>query len=108
MTNINSSYYLKEPTIISFSGGRTSAYLLYQVIQAHGGTLPDYVYPVFANTGKEMPQTLDFIKDCEEHWDCKVYWMELSNIVDDTYRKRNVLHTYYQYILLIQLYVFVH
>lgn len=83
MTNINSSYYLKEPTIISFSGGRTSAYLLYQVIQAHGGTLPDYVYPVFANTGKEMPQTLDFIKDCEEHWDCKVYWMELSNIVDD-------------------------
>lgn len=80
---ISNSYYLKEPTIISFSGGRTSAYLLYQIIQAHGGELPDYVYPVFANTGKEMPQTLDFIKDCEEHWGCKVYWMELSHIIED-------------------------
>lgn len=80
---ISNSYYLKEPTIISFSGGRTSAYLLYQIIQAHGGELPDYVYPVFANTGKEMPQTLDFIKDCEEHWGCKIYWMELSHIIED-------------------------
>ena len=80
---ISNSYYLKEPTIISFSGGRTSAYLLYQIIKAHGGELPDYVYPVFANTGKEMPQTLDFIKDCEEHWGCKIYWMELSHIIED-------------------------
>ena len=80
---MNSSYFLKEPTIISFSGGRTSAYLLYQIIQAHNGELPDYVYPVFANTGKEMPQTLDFIKDCSEHWGCKVYWMELYKIIED-------------------------
>ena len=80
---ISNSYYLKEPTIISFSGDRTSAYLLYQIIKAHGGELPDYVYPVFANTGKEMPQTLDFIKDCEEHWGCKIYWMELSHIIED-------------------------
>ena len=80
---MNSSYFLKEPTIISFSGGRTSAYLLYQIIQAHNGELPDYVYPVFANTGKEISQTLDFIKDCSEHWGCKVYWMELYNIIED-------------------------
>lgn len=80
---MNNIYYLNEPTIISFSGGRTSAYLLYKVIEAHNGVLPNYVYPVFANTGKEMPQTLDFIRDCEEHWDCKIYWMELSHIVND-------------------------
>lgn len=81
--NKESAFYLTEPTIISFSGGRTSAYLLYKVIEAHGGILPDYVYPVFANTGKEMPQTLEFVNDCSNHWDVKIYWMELFNIIED-------------------------
>jgi 3'-phosphoadenosine 5'-phosphosulfate sulfotransferase (PAPS reductase)/FAD synthetase len=81
--NKESAFYLREPTIISFSGGRTSAYLLYKVIEAHGGILPDYVYPVFANTGKEMPQTLEFVNDCSNHWDVKIYWMELFNIIEE-------------------------
>ena len=81
--NKESAFYLTEPTIISFSGGRTSAYLLYKVIEAHGGILPDYVYPVFANTGKEMPQTLEFVNDCSNRWDVKIYWMELFNIIED-------------------------
>jgi predicted phosphoadenosine phosphosulfate sulfurtransferase len=40
------------PTCISFSGGRTSAYLLWRVLQAHGGKLPDDAQVLFANTGK--------------------------------------------------------
>lgn len=39
-------------TAISFSGGRTSAYMLWRVLQAHGGALPDGVEVCFANTNK--------------------------------------------------------
>lgn len=69
-------YYCNEPTVISFSGGRTSAYMLYQTIQAHNGKLPDYVKVCFANTGKEMPQTLDFVRDCGEKWGVDIVWLE--------------------------------
>ena len=73
-------YYITEPAAISFSGGRTSAYMLHRVLQAHGGTLPDYVKVVFANTGKEMPQTLDFVRDCGEHWGVDIVWVELDQM----------------------------
>ena len=71
-------YYCNEPTVISFSGGRTSAYMLYQTVQAHNGKLPDYVKVCFANTGKEMPQTLDFVRDCGEKWDVDIVWLEYT------------------------------
>ncbi len=57
-------YLIEGPALISFSGGRTSAYLLKHVLDAYGGTLPNNVIACFANTGKEMPQTLDFVRDC--------------------------------------------
>ena len=69
-------YYTDEPTAISFSGGRTSAYMLYKVIEAHGGTLPDHVKVLFANTGKEMPETLDFVRDCGQQWGVDIVWVE--------------------------------
>jgi argininosuccinate synthase len=45
-------FKITEPTVISFSGGRTSAYLLWRVLQSNGG-MPDEAIAVFANTGKE-------------------------------------------------------
>lgn len=69
-------YKVQGPAIISFSGGRTSAYMLKKIIEAHDGTLPDDVIPVFANTGKERPETLDFVRDCAEHWGVHVQWVE--------------------------------
>ena len=47
-------YFLKNPSLISFSGGRTSGYMLYQILKAHNGKLPDDVFVVFAKTGKEI------------------------------------------------------
>lgn len=70
------AYQSKQPTIISFSGGRSSGYMLYHILQAHGGMLPDYVRVVFANTGKESPETLDFVRDCSEAWDVPITWVE--------------------------------
>jgi hypothetical protein len=61
-------YLIEGPALISFSGGRTSAYLLKHVLDAYGGTLPGNVTACFANTVKEMPQTLDFVRDCGQRW----------------------------------------
>jgi len=66
------------PTLISFSGGRTSGYMLYKILESYDWVLPDDVHVTFANTGKEMPQTLDFIRDCETNWNVKVHWLELE------------------------------
>jgi len=69
-------FLIKGPALISFSGGRSSAYMLWRILQAHGGTLPDDVKVTFANTGKEMPQTLDFVRDCGERWGVEIIWLE--------------------------------
>jgi len=66
------------PTLISFSGGRTSGYMLYKILDSYDGVLPDDVHVTFANTGKEMPETLDFINDCAVNWNVNVRWLELD------------------------------
>jgi len=71
-------YFLDEPAAISFSGGRTSGYMLWRILQAHGGSLPDHVKCVFSNTGKEMPETLDFVRDCALYWNVDIVWLELG------------------------------
>ena len=76
---MKSPYFISEPAAISFSGGRTSAFMLYKILEAHGG-LPDYVKVIFANTGKEMPQTLDFVQRCSDEWGVEIVWLELSEI----------------------------
>jgi 3'-phosphoadenosine 5'-phosphosulfate sulfotransferase (PAPS reductase)/FAD synthetase len=64
-----------EPTVISFSGGRTSAYMLWRVLQSNGG-LPDEAIVVFANTSKEEEATLEFVRDCSVNWDVLITWLE--------------------------------
>lgn len=69
-------FLISGPAIISFSGGRTSAYMLWRILQAHGGTLPPNLKVTFANTGKERLKTLNFVLDCEVHWGVKITWLE--------------------------------
>ena len=64
------------PAVVSFSGGRTSAYMLRRILDAHGGTLPDDVVVCFANTGREMSATLDFVAECASRWGVRVRWLE--------------------------------
>ena len=66
------------PTCISFSGGRTSAYLLWRVLQAHGGKLPDDAQVLFCNTGKEEEATLRFVRDCGQRWGVPIVWLEYT------------------------------
>ncbi len=74
-----SPYFCHAPTLISFSGGRTSAYMLYQVLRAHGGVLPDYVFVVFCNTGKERIETLRFVYECGVRWGVDIWWLEWAD-----------------------------
>lgn len=69
-------YFIEGPALISFSGGRTSGFMLKQILDAHGGKLPDDVHVCFANTGKEREETLRFVHDCATHWDVRVRWLE--------------------------------
>lgn len=60
---------------IAFSGGRTSGYMLHQILEANGG-LPERAHVTFQNTGREMPQTLDFVQECSERWNVPIIWLE--------------------------------
>lgn len=57
--------------IINFSGGRTSAYMTKRLIDEGG----DYLV-TFQNTGKEMPQTLNFVNECDKRWGLNIVWLE--------------------------------
>ena len=72
-------FKITEPTCISFSGGRTSAYMLWRVIQSGGGQLPCQAIVCFANTGKEDEATLKFVQDCSDRWNVEVHWVEFRN-----------------------------
>ncbi|KZK92540.1 MULTISPECIES: phosphoadenosine phosphosulfate reductase family protein [unclassified Pseudovibrio] len=63
---------------IALSGGRTSAYMLYQILKANGD-LPERVKVLFQNTGREMPQTLDFVKEIGERWSVDIIWLEYQS-----------------------------
>jgi len=76
---MNDSFLVTGPALISFSGGRTSAYMLWRILQAHGGTLPDDVHVCFANTGKEREETLRFVHECATRWGVRVRWIEFAD-----------------------------
>lgn len=86
-------YRIDEPAVISFSGGRTSAYMLYKVLEAHEGVLPEDVKVCFANTGKEMPETLDFVRDCAEQWGVEITWLECRARVGEAGENKYVYET---------------
>jgi len=71
-------FKITEPTCISFSGGRTSAYMLWRVLQSNGG-LPAEAIVCFANTGKEDEATLKFVQDCSEKWSVPIKWIEYAD-----------------------------
>lgn len=68
-------FKITGPACISFSGGRTSAYMLWRVLQSNGGLPPEAVV-CFANTGKECEETLEFVRDCSVNWQVPIVWLE--------------------------------
>ena len=85
---MSNPFKITGPALVSFSGGRTSGYMLWHIIQAHGGVLPDDVHVVFANTGKEREETLRFVHECEIRWGIKIHWIEQSDRKAKSYNDR--------------------
>tara|TARA_A100001015_G_scaffold125821_1_gene139411 strand:- start:9609 stop:10430 length:822 start_codon:yes stop_codon:yes gene_type:complete len=74
------TYALPEGQVqISLSGGRTSAYMLHHILEANG-SLPERVQVLFANTGREMPQTIDFVQELASRWGVYVTWLEYDRV----------------------------
>lgn len=81
--------------VINFSGGRTSAYMAKRLIDEG---LEDYIV-TFQNTGKEMPQTLEFVNECDKRWGLNILWLEYRKpasfaVVDYETASRNGSHTH--------------
>lgn len=73
---MSNPYTLPDGNVqIAFSGGRTSAYMLHQIMEANGG-LPDRAVVSFQNTGREMPQTLEFVAEVGRRWGVAITWLE--------------------------------
>ena len=64
--------------VVNFSGGRSSGYMLWRVLRAHGGSLPKNAVAVFCNTGKEREETLKFVQECGIAWDVDIQWLEFG------------------------------
>ena len=62
-------------TQIAFSGGRSSAYMLDKILDANNG-LPDTAKAVFTNTGRERPETLDFVERYSRERGVEIIWLE--------------------------------
>jgi 3'-phosphoadenosine 5'-phosphosulfate sulfotransferase (PAPS reductase)/FAD synthetase len=75
---VSDPFKIDGPTCISFSGGRTSAYMLWRVLQSNDG-LPSDAVVCFANTGKEEEATLRFVRDCGERWNVPIAWVEFRD-----------------------------
>ena len=77
---MNNFYKLPDGKVrINFSGGRTSGFMLHEILSANGN-LPERCEVVFANTGREMPETLDFVNECSVNWNVPITWLEYEVI----------------------------
>jgi len=61
--------------VCTFSGGRTSAFMGQFLNNYNKYKNYDKVF-LFANTGKEKEETLDFINKCDKKWNLGVIWLE--------------------------------
>jgi hypothetical protein len=65
--------------VVSFSGGRTSAFMLKMLLDTYPGARFVVIY---CNTGRERWETLNFIEECSRRWNVRVHWLEA--VIDNT------------------------
>lgn len=66
---------MSKRLLISFSGGETSALMSKLIIENMAGEY-DEIRTVFANTGEENEETLEFVDKCDRAFGLNVTWIE--------------------------------
>ena len=74
--------------VCTFSGGRTSAFMGLMLKEHPKYKDFDKVF-IFANTGKERQETLNFIDRCDKEWNLNIVWLEA-----DVQKEKGVGTTY--------------
>jgi 3'-phosphoadenosine 5'-phosphosulfate sulfotransferase (PAPS reductase)/FAD synthetase len=73
-------FVIDGPTCLSFSGGRTSGYMLRRTLDANTAEdLAQWLRVCFANTGKEEEATLRFVREVGLRWNVPITWLEYRN-----------------------------
>lgn len=75
----------KEKLVVAFSGGRTSAYMGKYLLDNFSDKY-EFLF-VFANTGQEHDNTLEFVKQCDDAFGFNTVWLEA--VVYHNERKSN-------------------
>lgn len=72
-------FKIDGPTCLSFSTGRSSAYMLWRTLQSNDrATLARWLMVCFANTGKEDEASLRFWRDCATRWSIPIIGLEYA------------------------------
>jgi 3'-phosphoadenosine 5'-phosphosulfate sulfotransferase (PAPS reductase)/FAD synthetase len=88
-------FVIDGPTCLSFSGGRTSGYMLWRTVRANTPeAIKEWLRVIFCNTGKEEEATLRFVEECGERWGVPITWLEyvqggLFTTTSMSYARRN-------------------
>lgn len=65
----------RKRLLISFSGGKTSAYMTDYLLRDYGHVW-DKIVVAFMNTGQEHEKTLEYVNKCDRHYGFNVVWLE--------------------------------
>jgi len=66
--------------LVSFSGGETSAFMAHYLNNHYEDFGYENIVFVFANTGLENEETLEFVENCDRHFKLGVQWIEADVI----------------------------
>ena len=82
---------LDRKQVVSLSGGRSSAYMLYRLLTEEQ---EKERIVLFYNTGKERMETLDFVAEIATRWQVGVTWLEYDYDGSARGTKNDPRHTY--------------